>query len=332
MFENVISGSDNSILFDNSVRHIVQSAMAGLNGTVFAYGQSNSGKTHSIIGTPTNPGMIPRAVNEVFDIIRHDSKSGREYLLRVAYMEIYNENIRDLLAPETTNLRIHEDKRRGIYVSPLKEEIVTTPSQVMKILQRGESNRKTGATDFNEHSSRSHAIFQFIIESRAPTIQSRSGTPLLGGMTGSTARRVTMASSEHLEGIRISTLSLIDLAGSEKATSSLDRRKEGAYINKSLLTLGTVVSKLSEAQPGHIPYRDSKLTRILQSSLSGNARVAVICTISPSALSYEESINTLKFATRVKRVTTNAKVMRIEDERALLQKYRIEILELRSKL
>ncbi|RKP24878.1 kinesin motor domain-containing protein, partial [Syncephalis pseudoplumigaleata] len=261
--------------------------------TVFAYGQTSSGKTY--VGDKTNAGVIPRAVSE-------QSSSTREFLLRVAYLEIYNEQIKDLLAPEHLILKLHEDSKRGVYVSPLKEEIVTSVAQVMRVIRKGESKRHVSTTDYNEHSSRSHTIFQLIVESR------ERGMPNL-----------TMGN-------------LIDLAGSEKASSAVERRRETAYINKSLLTLGTVISKLTNENESHIPYRDSKLTRLLQTSLSGNARVAVICTLAPSASTLDESINTLKFASSIKQVTTSAHTNQVVDDKALLQKYRLEIMELKARL
>ncbi|KAF9186276.1 hypothetical protein BGZ51_006020 [Haplosporangium sp. Z 767] len=321
-YDHALTGSDNERVYTASVKSLVQSAMEGYNGTVFAYGQTSSGKTYTMSGTGRQPGITPRAVEDVFKYIRENSE--REFLLRVSYLEIYNESIRDLLSPEAIDLRIHEDRKRGVYVSPLKEEIVTTPSQVMRILQRGDNQRHTSSTDYNARSSRSHSIFQIVIESRerAPTApRSPEGRrPSLGlGLKSSRA-------------VRVSQLNLIDLAGSEKASSDAERRKEGAFINKSLLTLGTVISKLTEEKGAHIPYRDSKLTRILQSSLSGNARVSVICTISPSFSNVEESHNTLKFAARVKKVVTKAHTNQVMDDKALLEKYRREISELKSQL
>ncbi|KAF9174883.1 NADH-ubiquinone oxidoreductase chain 1 [Mortierella sp. AD010] len=268
-------------------------------GTVFAYGQTSSGKTYS--GNETQPGITPRAVDDIFKYIRENSD--REFLLRVSYLEIYNESIRDLLSPEAIDLRIHEDRRRGVYVSPLKEEIVTTPSQVMRIIERG---------DYQRH-----------------VIESRDRSP--GNSGGSPTSRKPLG-SKSATGVRVSQLNLIDLAGSEKAASNEERRKEGAFINKSLLTLGTVISKLTEEKGAHIPYRDSKLTRILQSSLNGNARVSVICTISPSHLNVEESHNTLKFASRVKKVVTKAQTNQVMDDKALLEKYRREISDLKAQL
>ncbi|RUS30322.1 P-loop containing nucleoside triphosphate hydrolase protein [Jimgerdemannia flammicorona] len=323
-YDEVVTGSDNKDLYERSVQDLVRSTMEGFNGTVFAYGQTASGKTFvSTYGIDEQPGVIPQAVDDVFTYIRE--APNREFLLRVSYLEIYNETIRDLLAPEVQDLRIHEDKKRGVYVSPQKEEIVTTPKQVMKIIQKGEANRHVSTTDYNLHSSRSHTIFQLVVESRERGT-SGIGSPLR-------LSRTPGIKKDHGGSVRISQLNLIDLAGSEKAATALDRRKEGAYINKSLLTLGTVISKLTEDRSsGHIPYRDSKLTRILQSSLSGNARISVICTMSPSALAMEESHNTLKFAARVKKVVTRAGTNAIMDDKALLQKYRVEIAELKTKL
>ncbi|KAG0094866.1 hypothetical protein BGZ93_006681 [Podila epicladia] len=139
-YDHALTGSDNELIYNTSVKNLVQSAMEGYNGTVFAYGQTSSGKTYTMSGTETQPGITPRAVEDVFKYIRENSE--REFLLRVSYMEIYNESIRDLLSPEAIDLRIHEDKRRGVYVSPLKEEIVTTPIQVMRIIERGDYRGK----------------------------------------------------------------------------------------------------------------------------------------------------------------------------------------------
>ncbi|KAJ3183869.1 NADH-ubiquinone oxidoreductase chain 1 [Geranomyces variabilis] len=322
-FDAVQVGSDNKDLYEDSARDVVRAAMEGINGTVFAYGQTASGKTYSMMGVNEEPGVIPQAVEDIFTFIR-DQSGDREFLLRVSYLEIYNETIRDLLSPEQNDLRIHEDRKRGVFVAPLKEEIVTSPKQVMRVIRKGEENRHFGATDYNEHSSRSHTIFQMVIESRERTA-SGAASPRIGGPGPPRPRGTVM----------ISQLNLIDLAGSEKATTDVARRTEGAFINKSLLTLGTVISKLTDgkiATGSHIPYRDSKLTRILQSSLSGNARISVICTISPAGPNVEETQNTLKFASRVKKVTVHASANKIVDEKALLQKYKQEIDELRSQL
>ncbi|KAL9548633.1 hypothetical protein MBANPS3_005588 [Mucor bainieri] len=305
-FDHVLYGSDNEILYAKSISNLINQAMEGYNATVFAYGQTASGKTFTMAIT-------------------------REFLLRVSYLEIYNETIKDLLNPSNDNLKIHQDKIRGVYVTPLTEEVVTSPEDVLRIIERGEANRHISSTDYNLHSSRSHTLFQMVIESRE---RSSTSTSLASHRRTLTSTGYGHHAARSKETVRISQLNLIDLAGSEKAASDQDRRKEGSYINKSLLTLGTVISKLTDPNtgksPSHIPYRDSKLTRILQTALSGLAKVAVICTISPSNL--EESVNTLKFAARVKRITTHAKNDEVMDDKALLQKYRTEIVELKSKL
>ncbi|CAO3592942.1 unnamed protein product [Absidia cylindrospora] len=321
-FDNVAYGSDNDALYQNSVKSLIGQAMDGYNATVFAYGQTASGKTY--MGTDSEPGIIRRAVDEIFSYIKADANN--EFLLRVSYLEIYNETIRDLLAPENENLKIHENKQRGVYVTPMKEEVVTCGQDVLNVIQQGEGNRHISTTDYNLHSSRSHAIFQMVIESRQHLPENSTST--LGPSRKSANRK------RSNEAVKISQLNLIDLAGSEKAASNQDRRKEGAYINKSLLTLGTVISKLTESEKstGHIPYRDSKLTRILQPSLSGHAKVVVICTISPHIDAVDESINTLKFATRVKKIVLAAKNDAVMDDKALLQQYRGEIMDLKQKL
>ncbi|KAI9268594.1 P-loop containing nucleoside triphosphate hydrolase protein [Helicostylum pulchrum] len=303
-YDNVVMGVDNEQVYKAGILDLVRSAMMGYNGTVFAYGQTASGKTYS---TENEPGVIPRAVQEVFSYIEEDT-TGREYLLRVSYMEIYNEKIKDLLNTQNTDPEIVEDKK-GVYVRNLKEVIVKTAQEVMNCIKEGEGNRHISATDYNEHSSRSHTVFQFVIESRSK------------GVPANTNR-----------GVRVSQLNLIDLAGSEKVATDIERRKEGGYINKSLLTLGNVISKLTSDEPAtHIPFRNSKLTRILQVALSGNARISVICTINPTFASKDESLNTLRFAQRAKLVKTAAKMTRILDN-SELQNCLIKIAELQTKM
>jgi centromeric protein E len=325
--------------------------MEGYHGTVFAYGMTGTGKTFSMQGTASSPGVIPLAITDIFSYIRETPS--REFLLRVSYLEIYNEKIHDLLSMSMANgaggqqeeIKLREDSKRGVYATPLKEEIVQSPTQLLRVIARGDQARRTASTQFNARSSRSHAVVQIVVESReripanAATGESKRSGILPGG-------------------VRVSTLSLIDLAGSEKAAESKERRQEGAHINKSLLTLGTVISRLSEwkekeAKGGdkegkHLPYRDSKLTRLLQGALSGNSLVSILCTIqigagNSAALANNhtlETINTLKFASRAKNsIVSHAK--RAEEAlgaggeggaRVLLERYRMEITELRQQL
>jgi centromeric protein E len=340
----------NAKVYDSAAKRLVRRVMEGYHGTVFAYGMTGTGKTFSMQGTATSPGVIPLAITDIFSFIRQTPQ--REFLLRVSYLEIYNEKIHDLLSSPVSQsngmpsvqdeIKLREDSKRGVYATPLKEEIVQSPTQLLRVIARGDQNRRVAGTAYNARSSRSHAVVQIVVESR-------ERAPLTAGE----ASRQTLPAG----GVRVSTLSLIDLAGSERAAESKERRTEGAHINKSLLTLGTVISKLSGDKPGkgdskdkdkHLPFRDSKLTRLLQSALQGNSLVSILCTIQigsagsvTTAQNHTvETLNTLKFASRAKNnIVSHAKKA---DEafggasdpgsRALLDRYRIEISELRKQL
>ncbi|KAJ1432996.1 P-loop containing nucleoside triphosphate hydrolase [Sesbania bispinosa] len=294
-------------VYDVAAQHVVSGAMEGINGTVFAYGVTSSGKTHTMHGDQRSPGIIPLAVKDAFSIIQETPN--REFLLRVSYLEIYNEVVNDLLNPAGQNLRVREDAQ-GTFVEGIKEEVVLSPAHALSLIAAGEEHRHVGSTNFNLLSSRSHTIFTLTIES-SPCGENSEG-----------------------EAVTLSQLNLIDLAGSEssKAETTGIRRREGSYINKSLLTLGTVISKLTENKASHIPYRDSKLTRILQSSLSGHGRVSLICTVTPSSSSTEETHNTLKFAHRAKHIEIQAAQNKIIDEKSLIKKYQQEIQRLKEEL
>ena len=332
-FDGIQTGSANRPVYISVARPLVRAALDGYDAVVFAYGQTASGKTFTLSGDEKGQeaGIIPRAVRDIFRGIQQSS-ARREYLLRASYLEIWNEVVKDLLEPSNVP-QVRDDKRRrggkGTTVQPLREEIVTSPAQVRELLQRGQSNRHVGATDWNERSSRSHTCFKITIESWERDAEgdgTRSG------------KKVT-----------VSELCLIDLAGSEKYVSQgSDRRAEGAHINKSLLTLGKVIYALSEksassspansAATVHIPYRDSKLTRILQNSLSGHARVAVVCTINPNPSAVDESLSTLNFAKRIKKVGLHARRNEIDgstgglgaEAQALILRYQTEAEALRQ--
>ncbi|KAL4295947.1 hypothetical protein GQ457_12G017280 [Hibiscus cannabinus] len=306
----------NAKVYELLTKDVIHAAVDGFNGTAFAYGQTSSGKTFTMNGSPNDPGIIHRAVNDVFRKIQ--MISDREFLIRVSYMEIYNEEINDLFAVENQKLQIHESLERGIFVAGLREEIVNNAEQVIKLLESGEVNRHFGETNMNARSSRSHTIFRMVIESKG--IDSRSS----GDYSSSDA-------------IRVSVLNLVDLAGSEriaKTGAGGVRLKEGKYINKSLMVLGNVINKLSNGakQRAHIPYRDSKLTRILQTALGGNAKTSIICTLAPEEVHVEETKGTLLFASRAKRITNCAQVNEILTDAALLKRQQLEIEELRRKL
>ncbi|XP_031473876.1 kinesin-like protein KIN-7E, chloroplastic isoform X1 [Nymphaea colorata] len=294
-------------VYDVAAQHVINGAMEGINGTIFAYGVTSSGKTHTMHGEQKSPGIIPLAIKDVFSIIQETPS--REFLLRVSYLEIYNEVINDLLDPTAQNLKIREDSQ-GTYVEGIKEEVVLSPAHALSLIASGEEHRHVGSNNFNLLSSRSHTIFSLSIES-SPR-------------------------GENLgeEDVTLSQLNLIDLAGSESSKTETTglRRKEGSYINKSLLTLGTVIAKLTDGKATHIPYRDSKLTRLLQSSLSGHGRISLICTVTPASSNSEETHNTLKFAHRSKHVEIKASQNKIMDEKSLIKKYQREISSLKQEL
>lgn len=313
-FDAVYDTSNTKVIYDELVRPVIEHTLKGVNATVFAYGQTSSGKTYTIQGSKEEPGIIPLSMNHIFHSSQNDYPN-KEFLFRVSYLEIYNEIITDLLRPDNTNLKIHETIERGIYVGNLTEEIVTCWNDISTLVKRGEERRHIGKTNMNEYSSRSHTILRMVIESR----DAKEDYPLS----------------------MVSTLNLIDLAGSERVGitgAEGVRLKEGGHINKSLLALGTVISKLSEASTSdgsmniHIPFRDSKLTRILQPALGGNSQTLIICTISPLARFFEESLSTLKFATRARSIKTKPEINEIISDDTLIKKYKKELLELKKEL
>ncbi|XP_059960378.1 centromere-associated protein E isoform X2 [Mesoplodon densirostris] len=290
---------------------IIDSAIQGYNGTIFAYGQTASGKTYTMLGSQDYLGVIPRAIHDIFQKIK--KFPDREFLLRVSYMEIYNETITDLLChtEKMKPLIIREDFNRNVYVADLTEEVVYTSEMALKWITKGEKNRHYGITKMNQRSSRSHTIFRMILESR------EKGEP------------------SNFEGsVKVSHLNLVDLAGSERAAQTGAeglRLKEGCNINRSLFILGQVIKKLSDGQVGgFINYRDSKLTRILQNSLGGNAKTRIICTITP--VSFDETLTTLQFASTAKYMKNTPYVNEVSSDEALLKRYRKEIMDLKKQL
>ncbi|KAJ1523483.1 hypothetical protein ONE63_001336 [Megalurothrips usitatus] len=287
--------SSNQEVFEVLVKPIVESAVKGFNGTIFAYGQTASGKTYTMMGDQFEPGIIPQAVSLIFNSI--ENSQGREFLLRVCYMEIYNEKINDLLLKSNRNLKVTEDNLGNVIVKDLEETITSSAQMVMDLMKKGETIRKIGVTNMNERSSRSHSIFRVIIESRN-------------------------TASDADEAIQVSHLNLVDLAGSERAGATGcvgDQFKEGCAINTSLFTLGKVIAQLSEGEATFVNFRDSKLTRILQSSLGGNALTAIICAVTPAAL--EETNSTLGFASRARNIKVSATVNEVLTDSALLKRY-----------
>ncbi|KAG6895392.1 hypothetical protein C0992_001525 [Termitomyces sp. T32_za158] len=363
-FDSILTGTPNKPIYSAVARSHVHAAMEGYNAVIFAYGQTASGKTFTLSGNESEPGIIPRAMRDVFSFIRQTPE--REYLLRCSYLEIYNEAIHDLLAPPTSAaknpVQIQGGLGNEVILAPLREEVVTSLKGVKEVLRRGEGNRRTACTDWNERSSRSHSVFRMVIESRErsgtvpdddddekPVSGNGRHTPAPGRNTpgprsqtpGLGRSQTPVPSGPRLQSrggrsVQTSVLSLIDLAGSEKATSDKDRTREGKYINTSLLTLGTVIGTLadnaSKRKTDHIPYRNSKLTRMLQPSLSGNARISVVCTINPEPSAVAETMSTLQFAKRIKNVQLNAQKKEVVDTDALIERYRKEIEDLKRRL
>ncbi|XP_072292447.1 centromere-associated protein E [Eucyclogobius newberryi] len=299
-------------LYQAIAKPLVVSTVQGYNGTIFAYGQTSSGKTFTMMGSDQTPGVIPLAVEDVFQTIQN-CPDEKEFLLRVSYMEIYNETVTDLLVESWRRkpLEVRESLNKNIYVADLSEELVTSTAQALHWIRVGEKNRHYGKTKMNQRSSRSHTIFRMILESRETS------------------------DSETSDGaIIVSHLNLVDLAGSERASQTGAegaRFKEGCNINRSLFTLGQVIKKLTEeSQTGFINYRDSKLTRILQNSLGGNAKTVIICTITPETL--DETMSSLQFASTAKKMKNDPHVTEVSDDGALLKRYRNEIVDLKRRL
>ncbi|KAK9970003.1 hypothetical protein ABG768_028143 [Culter alburnus] len=272
-------------VYNTCAKQIVKDVLGGYNGTIFAYGQTSSGKTHTMEGNlhdPQQMGIIPRIAEDIFNHI-FSMDENLEFHIKVSYFEIYMEKIRDLLDVTKTNLAVHEDKNRVPYVKGCTERFVSSPEEVMDVIDEGKSNRHVAVTNMNEHSSRSHSIFLINIK------------------------------QEHVETEQklCGKLYLVDLAGSEKVSKTgaagavLDEAKN---INKSLSSLGNVISALAEGTKTHVPYRDSKMTRILQDSLGGNCRTTMFICCSPSSYNDAETKSTLMFGQRAKTIKNTASI------------------------
>ncbi|KAK1563570.1 hypothetical protein Q3G72_029364 [Acer saccharum] len=322
-------------LYEQAVVPIVNEVLEGFNCTIFAYGQTGTGKTYTMEGEckkaksgpngelPLEAGVIPRAVKQIFDTLEGQNA---EYSVKVTFLELYNEEITDLLAPEEISrvsleekqkkqLPLMEDGKGGVLVRGLEEEIVTSASEIFTLLERGSAKRRTAETFLNKQSSRSHSLFSI-------TIHIKESTP------------------EGEELIKCGKLNLVDLAGSENISRSgarEGRAREAGEINKSLLTLGRVINALVE-HLGHIPYRDSKLTRLLRDSLGGRTKTCIIATVSPAVHCLEETLSTLDYAHRAKNIKNkpevNQKMMKttlIKDLYGEIERLKAEVYAAREK-
>ncbi|KAJ6425533.1 hypothetical protein OIU84_026163 [Salix udensis] len=313
-------------LFDEAISPIVNEVLEGYNCTIFAYGQTGTGKTYTMEGGrvgvvesgefPRDVGIIPRAVQQIFDVLEARDE---DYSMKVTFLELYNEDIMDLLAPdESLNgpddksrkpIALMEDGRGGVFIRGLEQEVVCTADRIYKILEKGSAKRHTADSLLNMQSSRSHTIFSITIH-------------------------VKESSSNGEELMKCGKLNLVDLAGSENVVRSgakEGRVREAGEINKSLLTLGRVINALVE-HSGHVPYRDSKLTRLLRDSLGGNTKTCIIATVSPSIHSLEETLNTLDYAHRAKKIKNRPEVNQRVAKSELIKDLYKEIERLRQEI
>ena len=318
-------------VYNISAKQAVQSVLEGYNSTIFCYGQTGTGKTYTMEGFTydsknPNRGIIQRTIQDIFNFIETTSDENTKFIIRASFLQIYNENISDLLKSDKKNLQIREDKKKGIYVDLLSEWAVRTPLDLYALLRRGSNNRCTSTTYMNDVSSRSHAVFQI-------TVEQMSEDDL----------NLEKKDNNKMQ-IKIGKLNLVDLAGSERIRITGNQGKlleESKKINKSLSCLGNVINALTSEKKvklknipknNYIPYRDSKLTRLLQDSLGGNCKTTMIATISPSEDAFSESLSTLYFAQRAKKIKNRPVINEDVNNRALIRKYENELKNLRNEL
>ncbi|EPZ33429.1 Kinesin, motor region domain-containing protein [Rozella allomycis CSF55] len=272
-----------------AAKPIIESVLAGYNGTIFAYGQTGTGKTHTMEGDKDDEsmrGVIPNAIIHIFNYINENAATGSKFLVRASFLEIYNEDVYDLLANQETKLELRERSDIGVYVKNLSSFVVNSVEEMYKLMTVGNRNRSVGSTMMNARSSRSHSIFTITVE-------------------------MSFKNADGQEHIKVGKLNLVDLAGSErqsKTGATGERLKEATRINLSLSALGNVISALVDGRSKHIPYRDSKLTRLLQDSLGGNSKTLMIATLSPASYNYDETLSTLRYASRAKNIKNKPKV------------------------
>uniref|UniRef100_A0A665VJ84 Kinesin family member 13A n=1 Tax=Echeneis naucrates TaxID=173247 RepID=A0A665VJ84_ECHNA len=314
---NVPKYAGQEVVFKCLGEGILENAFQGYNACIFAYGQTGSGKSFSMMGNGEQPGLIPRLCCSLFERVHREANEGHTFKVEVSYMEIYNEKVRDLLDPKGSrqSLKVREHKVLGPYVDGLSQLAVTSFEDIEVLMSEGNKSRTVAATNMNEESSRSHAVFSIIVTQTLYDLQSGNS------------------------GEKVSKMSLVDLAGSERVSktgAAGERLKEGSNINKSLTTLGCVISALADQSAGKgkakfVPYRDSVLTWLLKDNLGGNSKTAMIATVSPAADNYEETLSTLRYADRAKRIVNHAVVN--EDPNArIIRELREEVEKLKVQL
>ena len=306
-FDSIISSSTtNEAVFSSLIKNNLSCLLQGINVSIFAYGQTSTGKTFTMKGKGSSlNGIIPLSIKELFSKLSDPSISKSK--IKVSYAEIYNETVNDLIDSSKKNLEIRESVAKGVFVNNLTEVVVPNYEKVIQIMNTGENNRMIAETKLNEKSSRSHTIFKIFIE-------------------------FTRKDDSDKEKRFSSQLNLIDLAGSENASKAKCegiRFKEGTNINKSLLALSNVINRLSQNSKNFVNYRDSKLTRLLQTALGGNSKTAIICTIADDNSHYQETLNTLHFGLKAKNVKTTVRINEIIDEKG---KIALENNQLKSRI
>uniref|UniRef100_A0A8C5MA86 Kinesin family member 13B n=1 Tax=Leptobrachium leishanense TaxID=445787 RepID=A0A8C5MA86_9ANUR len=317
MDESVEKFAGQDVVFQSLGEDILQNAFQGYNACIFAYGQTGSGKSYTMMGSVDQPGIIPRLCSTLFERTQAAENDELSFKVEVSFMEIYNEKVRDLLDPKGSrqSLKVREHKVLGPYVDGLSKLAVSSYKDIESLMSEGNKSRTVAATNMNEESSRSHAVFNIILTHTLYDTQSATS------------------------GEKVSKLSLVDLAGSERATktgAAGERLKEGSNINKSLTTLGLVISALADQGAGKnknkfVPYRDSVLTWLLKDSLGGNSKTAMVATVSPAADNYDETLSTLRYADRAKNIVNHAVVN--EDPNArIIRELREEVEKLRDQL
>ncbi|XP_048086838.1 kinesin-like protein KIF18A isoform X1 [Alosa alosa] len=317
VFDNVFGETSEQVeVFENTTKGVVDGVLNGYNCTVFAYGATGAGKTHTMLGSTDNPGVTYLTMKELWSRMEQ-VKDEKVFELAFSYLEVYNEQIRDLMA-NSGPLAVREDSTKGVVVQGLSVHQPKSAEHILEALDYGNKNRTQHPTDMNATSSRSHAVFQVYLRQQDKTASLNPN-------------------------VRVAKMSLIDLAGSERASATNAkgaRLREGANINRSLLALGNVINTLADpkSKKTHIPYRDSKLTRLLKDSLGGNCRTVMIANVSPSSTSFEDTHNTLKYANRAKEIKSSLKSnvvsldSHISQYAVICEKQRIEIQQLKQKL
>ena len=299
-------------IYEETSSSIIENVLEGYNGTIFAYGQTGTGKTHTMSGVEEDHkqrGIIPRAFEDVFKGVQSDSVK-TQFLIRASYLEIYNEECRDLLSKNPKKkLDLHEKPDSGVYVKDLSYFAVKDVAEIREVMHIGQKNRSVRETMMNAASSRSHSLFTITVE------RSEIG-------------------ADGKPHIRVGKLNMVDLAGSERLSKTGavgDGAKEAAKINLSLSTLCHVISALTDPKATYIPYRESKLTRLLQDSLGGNTKTVMIANVGPADYNYDETLNTLRYASRAKNIQNKPRIN--EDPKdALLREYQDEVSKLREQL